>query len=397
MAAPAQMSPAQKQAALQNNNMMARQILVKQCVDEWQQIFSQTYATGPGTVINIPLRNVGLIKRLVVEVAAQVQVGAPPTATLTKLGTSNFFSQVVLTDLSNQTRVNTSGWHLQAVASAKARLPYGSSIVTASTDCPFGYGNNYLKTQQAPATITAASAANNVFAMFEIPLAYSDTDLRGAIYANVVNATMNLQLTVNPQLLAISTTTDTTLAMYQSSTAAALTLPSFTITVYQNYLDQIPINPNGSGPILPLLDLSTAYLLNNTATSGIVANQDFPIPYANFRDFLSTTLIYDNNGVLNPGTDINYIALQSANYTNIFKLDPNIISLFNRLRLQADFPTGMYYFDHRAKPISTVQYGNMQLVVNPLTVGSATASILVGYEALALINQITQAGSLYGN
>lgn len=383
------------QMTAQQQNDMARQILVRNCVDQMQSIFSQTYTTAPGQVINIPLRNVGVVKRYIIEVAATVSTPTGITQTRTILGSSNFFSQVVLTDLSNQTRINTTGWHLTAVSSAKARQPYGSAIT--ATDTPFGYGNNYRKTQTAPATIATTQASNNVFGMFEVPLAYSDTDLRGAIYASVVNATYNLQLTVNPGMFVVSGV-DSTSAMYQSSSAVAGnvgTLISYTINVYQNYLDQLPQIP-GKGPVLPYLDLGTAYMLNNTALSGFVANQDYPIQYANFRDFLSTTLVFDNGGTASDGTDVNYFALQSANYTNMFKYDPYIASLYARNRLQSDFPQGMYYFDHRNKPINTVQYGNMNLLVNPSTV-NANANILVGWEALAIINQVTNAGSLYGN
>lgn len=378
---------------LRQQNLAMRQLVLQYAIEEIQPIYSTSFTTGPGTVINIPVRNVGLIKRFIVEVAATVSGSAGPTHTLTKLGLANFFSQIVLTDLSNQTRINTTGWHLTALASAKYRQPFGSAIT--ALDTPFGYGNNYQKTQVAPATITAAAGSNNVFGMFEIPLAYSDDDLRGAIYANVVNATMNLQLTVNPNLLVASTVTDAVLSMYQSSTTTVATLPSFTVTVYQVYLDQIP--QGNQGPVLPILDLSTAYLINNTVVSSLVQNQDNPIPYANFRDFLSTTLIYDNTGVLNAGSDINYFTIQTANYTNMIKYDPAVASLLARQRMQDDFPTGMYYFDHRRKPISTVQYGNQQLIVNPSAVTGAGSSFLMGYESMALINQITQAGSLYGN
>lgn len=392
-------SPAQQQqAALQQRqaqNLAIRQMLIARCQDAWQNIYQQTFNTGtlPGTTINIPLKNVGLVKRYIVEVAATVSGTNGVTHSLTTLGTANFFSQVVLTDLNNQTRINTSGWHLTAVASAKARMPYGSAIT--STDTPFGYGNNFKKTQTAPATITAAAASNNVFAMFEVPLAYSDSDLRGAIYANVVNATFNLQLVVNPNLL-LASAVDATFAMYQSNGATVATLSAFTVTVYQNYLDQVPIGQNG--PVLPFYDLSVSYLLNNTQFGGLVANQDNPFPYANFRDFLSTTLLYDNAGVLTAnGTDINYFSITTANYTNVVKYDVNIASLFSRLRLQADFPPGMYYFDHRNKPISTIQYGNISLNVNFATVTSAASVLYIGYEALAVQNQVVQAGSLAGS
>lgn len=390
----AQQAAQMRQQAI-DQNLAARQLCVKQGVDMIQSIFTVTntaYAVGTPTVLNVPMRNVGLIKRFYVEVAATVQgTTSGPTHTLTTLGVSNFFSNITFTDLSNQTRINTAGWHLTQISSAKRRRPFGAAM---TTDTPFGYGNNNTKTISAPASITTTITANNVFGFFEVPLSYSDMDLRGAIYANVTNATMNLQLTVNPSAL-VASGVDATLAMYQSSSATVATMPSFTVTVYQNYLDQLPIGNNGV--IVPLLDLATAYLLNNTPVGGIVANQDNPIQYANFRDFMSTTLIYDNNGTLNiNGVDINYFSIQSANFTNIIKYDPTTANFLTRLILEDDCPKGMYYFDHRAKPISTIQYGNMQLIVNPITVSGSGSVFLMGFESLALINQVTQAGSIYG-
>lgn len=388
------MSPAQQQNLLRQQNLAIRQLVTKNSTDMTQSIYTATYASGPNTVVNVPIRNVGLIKRFWIEIRATVTgTNSGPTHTLQPLGPANFLSQIVFTDLSNQQRINTAGWHLMAVSSAKRRNVFGSA---QTTDTPLGYGNNFTQVQQAPSTVTAVVASNNVFAMFEVPLSYSDMDLRGGIYANVTNATMNLQFTVNPNMFAISTTTDPTLAMYQSSSTVAATLPSFTVTVYQNYLDQLPQDPK-TGVILPMLDLSTSYLLNNTTVSALVQNQDIPVPYANFRDFMSTTVIYDNSGVLNTGSDVNYFALQSANYTNIFKMDPYLAALMARLTIGDDFPKGTYYFDHRNKPINTIQYGNMQLVANFSSVTGAGSAMLIGYEALALINMITQAGSLYGN
>lgn len=384
--------PAQHHAATAQANMHARMLCVQKAIDMTQSVFTNSYTSGPGTVLNIPLRNVGLVKRFWIEISAIISgTTAGPTHTLTPFGPSNFFSQIVLTDLANQQRINTSGWHLSTVATAKRRRVFGAAY---TSDTPFGFGNNFTKTIAAPASITTTATTTNVYTMFEVPVSYSDTDLRGAIYANVNNATFNLQLTVNNNLL-IASGADPTLAMYQSSSATVATMPTFTITVYQNYLDQLPTAPSGR-PILPELDISTAYLLNNTSFSGLVANQDNPMQYANFREFMSTTLIFDNNGTLNVGSDITYIALQSANYTNIWKFDPNLSSLLSRLIIQDDMPKGTYYFDHRTKPIATNQYGNMQLVVNPNTLSAASASFLVGYEALALINMVSQAGSLPG-
>ncbi len=372
---------------VRQQNALARGLVLQNSVNCWLPIFTQTITTGVGTVVNVPVRNVGLIKRFIIEMSFTYTNGAGGTITLSRMGAANALSNVLFTDLSNQTRINTAGWHLFAVSSAKSQKPFGSA---ATVDNPCGYGSNFTTTWQAPATINA-STAGTVNCMYEVPVAYHDADLRGAIYANVVNATMNLQFTVNPSFV-VATGADATLAVYQSAGASGLgTLTSFTVTVYQNYLDQLPMT--NQGPVLPMLDIATAYLLNNSAVSGLVTSQDNNIPYANFRDFLSTCAIYNNAGTLNLGTDINYWAIQSANFSNIIKADPSLVALWARVRNQDDFPRGFYYFDHREKPINTVQFGNMGLIANLSSV-TAGASILLGYESLALINQVIQAGSL---
>jgi hypothetical protein len=399
----------QQQITPQQQNILARQAVIRQGIDMWLPIFTQSYSSannqGPGTIINVPPRNVGLIKRFMVEFNATITATA--ALTRTALGASNVFSNVTFTDLSNQQRISTAGWHLTAVSSSKRRRPFGSAaaldeanpFVGGTTRNTHGYGyGNVTDAVNCPATV-AIGTLGNFSATFEVPLAYTDHDLRGAVYANVTNAVMNLQLTVNPTFFTQTGQRNIQSGVY-SGAASAATLTNFTITIYQNFLDQLPISQQG-GPILPLLDLSTAYLLNNTAVSGVVANQDNPIPYSNFRDFMSTTVLYNDPTAYAAGAitanPINYWALQSANYTNIFKLDPRMNWVMSRLIIGDDYPMAMFYFDHRNKPVSTIQYGNMQLLANPNTVTDNQTSFLVGFESLALINMITQAGSLYGS
>jgi hypothetical protein len=59
----------------------------------------------------------------------------------------------------------------------------------------------------------------------------------------------------------------------------------------------------------------------------------------------------------------------------------------------ADPPVGTYYFDHRMKPINTQQFGNTQITVNPITVGSG-AAIWAGFEYFSQASQVVFAGSL---
>lgn len=376
-------APVSNKMTPQQQNAVIRQMISGSAVKMTQQIYGTTVVPANTNVLNISPRNVGLILGFWVEVIANVTVGATTTVNVTNLGPANVLSNIYFTDLNNNVRINTAGWHVNMVNSARQANAF--LACTSLTGYPIDYTNNFTNIIQAPATI-AGAGTGTVNMMYWVPLAYSDQDLRGSVYANVVNATMNLQLTINPTPFV--TSGDATLAMYSGNSG---TITSATVNVYQVYYDQLPTN--GTSVLLPILDLSTIYELKNTTVTGVTANQDFPIAYSNFRDFLSTCFIYDNNGTLANGTDINYIALQSANYTNLFKVTPKYVKAWERQRIENDFPTGTYYLDHRTKPISTVQYGNMELIINASSAANPT-SILVGYEDFALQNVITGAQSL---
>jgi hypothetical protein len=371
-------------SALMQQNAAARSLILSQAVNMVQSIYSTTIA-NPGTTnntINISPRLVGLVKRFYVEITATFNNSGGATANLTQFGPANILSQIIFTDLSNNVRINTAGWHAHLVASAKRQGPFAAAY---TTDSPVGFGSNW-NVIKAAATI-AASGNSTLNMVYEVPLSYSDTDFRGAQWLGVTNATANLQLTVNPAPFKASG--DSVLSVYSGSAGS---ITSITINVYQHYLDQLPTGKNGV--VLPISDISTVYLLNSTSPGGgLVANQDFPIPYANFRDFLSTMAVFDNGGTLNTGSDVNYWSIQAANYVNLLKIDPTISAMFSRNLIGDDFPAGTYYFSHRHRPISTIQYGNMELILNASTV-NANANVLMGYESFALVNLVAQAGAL---
>lgn len=380
---------ASPQANGAQQNTLARALIIGQGVERLQQIYSNTFNAANQATVNINPRNVGLIKGFFVDVTLEVTAGATTPLGLTPIGAANVLSQIKFDDLQNNTRIQTAGWHLHFVNTARNQRPFG--LCETLDTSPIAYGNNW-DVISAPATV-AGGATETITMRYYVPLAYSNDDLRGALYANVVNATMQLSLTVNQQAAVLASQAALlTNAVYASTSGAnAPSVGNCTITVYQHYIDQLPIGPQG--PILPLLDIQTIYELKNTAMTGISANQDYTTPYANFRTFLSTFAIYDNNGVLAPGTDINYWALRSANFTDIFKVSPEESALMSRLQIGLDFPDGTYYFNHRSKPINTIQYGNMELVLNAIS-PNAAARILVGYEDFAMINVVSGAGSL---
>lgn len=382
--------PQASQQYTQQMNDQARAIVIANSREMFQQVAQGTIAaplTGQNGVVNVALRNVGLVKRLILKLTATVAQGAAETQTLTKYGLANFCSNINVNDLSNYQRINTSGWHLTNLATLRRQGAYGAAFLN---DSPVNYGSNFA-VNNAPAQV---QAAKTITFYYELPLAYSDTDLRGSIYSAVVNATWNLQFTINSNFFAAAGA-DATLSCYQSSTAQLGALTNLTYTVYQVYLDQLPFA--GPNPILPLFDLATGYLISNTNQVGLTAGQDFPIQYPNFRQILSTMFIYDNVGVLNDGSDINYIGIQAANLVFLLKADPSTIALKLRNTIGDDFPPGSYCIETRMQPINTTAYGNMQLVINPSNVGGASANILMGYEMLGIINQVANAGSLAGN
>jgi hypothetical protein len=382
-----QMTGAQaaQQAAAQN--MATRQFLLANSVPMLQQISSGTVLPDSSAIINIPPQNVGLIKGFLLEINANVTNSAGGTATLTPQGPGNILQNVLFTDLQNYQRINTPGWALSMLNTAKQKRPFLSST---PSDSPMGYGSN-ANVISAPATIAASATVSTIKMFYWIPLAYGAQDLTGAIFAGVVNATMNLSLTFANSAQFFKATGDAVSAVYSGS---AGTVNNYTYTLYQSYLDQLPTTQNGV--VLPQIDLNTIYELKNTNFGLPPVNQDFNLGYSNFRHFLSTILIFDNGGTFNAGTDINYFSFRTANFTDMRKADPFVWKGMERQAIGTDFPKGSYYFDTRDKPIYTTQQGNTNLVVNASTV-NAGANVLAAYEMLANVNNLQGAGSLASN
>ncbi len=391
------MSPEQAAQQARDANVFASKLIAAKSQRMLQQVFSVTQDPRNGNnVINVIPRMVGMIMGFYIQVTATLNntTGGAVAITPTDFGAANLLSQLQFTDLNNLVRIQTSGYHINFLNSIKGHWPYGAALLNNTLDgidVSGAYGSNWTVINE-PASI-ADAAAGTISMWYYVPLAYSDGDYRGAVFANVNNATMQLQLTVNANPVGASTA-DTTNNIYKAA-AGAGNISSVTVTVFQDYLDQLPM---GNGQfILPMLSLSTIYELKYTTFSAITAGTDFPMQFPNFRDFLSTFLIYNSNpavaGGRGVGADLNYLALQAANLTNIFKLPPSLVALRSRQLLRTDFPKGVYYFGYRNRPIATTQYGNMQLVLNAIT-AAAGAYAVVCWEDMGLQNVITQAGSL---
>jgi hypothetical protein len=122
----AQMSAAQQLQQAANQNMNVRNLILRTSVFMKQQIFSQGVAPATQNILNIPVNPVGLITGFLIKVAGTIRnTDGALDATRTNFGASNILSQIVFTDLTNTVRVNTSGWHLSLIDSAKGPLVFG--------------------------------------------------------------------------------------------------------------------------------------------------------------------------------------------------------------------------------------------------------------------------------
>jgi hypothetical protein len=378
-------------------NLAQRRQVLSQAVRRKQQIDSVTFNPANGNVyVCNKILAVGLILRFYVEVILNYSALTEEASTFaaTDFGAMNSLSNVQFTDLQNNQRHNCTGLQLGMTQSFKDKMPFLGADTLAQSEANFG-ANWPLTYVTAPTYSAEGGAKGTSRVVYEVPLAYSDDDLRGAIYANVVSNQMNLQLTVN-QNAVVSTGDDTfavaNIAPAEGETGGAVT--SVTINIYQEYLDQLPIGTNGI--VLPQLDISTLYQLLYTNFANLTAGQDNYVQYTNFRRFMSLLTIYNstgNKGGRLVGSDVGYFALTSANLTQIFKESALERARVQRRILGTDPPPGTYYFPSRKHPIYTLATGNMQLDLNPIVAGPS-AYWYIMWEFFAQQNTLSQAGSL---
>lgn len=375
---------------MQQHNRITREAVVGGSVKMSQPIYSGSINPTNQRTLSISqgqIRNVGLLLGFIIEIEGEVTNGATDEAALTDFGTSNILEQVQFDDLSNFTRIKTSGRHLSMLNSVRQGFGYGGAY---SPNLPMALGPNNFDVFEGPATI-AAEATAELRHVYYVPISYSENDLRGAIYMGTTAGVANLQLTLNDKPF---TGTGNELGKVYSGNVNGGWTDNVSVTVTQVYLDQLPRLQDGN-VLLPVLDLDTIYDVKETTFTGMSPSQDFPMAYSNFRAFLSTLLIYDNGGTFNSGSDINYFSLAAANMTNLFKKSPKLAALQARQILMGDLPPATYLFDSRDTPINTIQFGNMELNLNAITANSGARAI-VGYESFGRIGQLKSAGSLAG-
>lgn len=391
----AQQGPQQSaQQKARSQNSAIRKLLLTKCIDRMLPIWSGSLsaAQAAGTAqLQIQPQAVGLLKKFIIEITGTANnTDGANAALLSDLGLANLIAQIAFVDTQSNTRIQTTGWHLDFLFRAKHRTGASRSLLSTAIIDSGNFGNIFAELV-AP-TNFAHGTSQNFRMVFELPICYSDEDLRGCVFLGTLNSPsqLNITLTQNPFAAA---NVDSTLSCWKG---AAGNISNVAINVYQCFLDQIP--QQGNAPILPPLDIATVYqLLNTTNQMPFQAGQQNPWSYGNLRKFMSLFYIYNSNPSAdagrNPGTDIQQFALTSANFTNFWLKYPLQVAREARVLTMTDFPNGCYYFSHRKKPINTLTYGNMQLNMQPIT-AAAGAYALIGAEMFSTVNALQQAGSV---
>lgn len=406
------MSPEEHAGRIKALNAHARQMIKKHALPRRFPIASLIVAGG-GTItaqnntVNIAPQNVGLLTRFIIKGSVKyTNSDDSDAATLTNLGLANVVSRFQFTDLQNNVRISTPGWHIAMMNAVRDRRVHAAvnPVIDAAGGLDTGvgsmgsFGNNWPNVIQGPTGGVIDHGDNSTsYFEYELPIAYSKEDLTGVIYMNVVNATAQLQIQFN-YAPGVGAAADPSAAVFQGTASVAAS--EINLTIYQEYFDQLPNWGEGAKrqPILPPVDVGTIYGIYDTTLTGVQQNQDFPMPFANYRDFLATYMLLNNQtGGSYPtaGSDVNYFKLSTANFTDVWKQDPYLTAKDTRDEIGTDLPVPIYYFASRKRPIATTQQGNMQLVAN-LSTANTGAYAWLAYEYFARINTITGAASLPG-
>lgn len=396
----------QQQMSPEQANQFCRDLIIaksQMCTLQLpSQVLTAAQIAAGQTQMSFTGQNVGLVKGFWCQIAFEVTNTGGSVGNLTGRGAFNVVQRFQYYDLLYNNRIDTSGFYISLLDSAKIGWGFGG---TYAANLPNGIGGNNFPVNQGATTIIATTGDNLCNVFYYIPLAYSATDTTGAVFAQTTGGTQSLVITINPT--PGYTTNDSLYAIY-GGTGTVVTYKtgtSVTANVWQDYWGQLPnVRDDKTGELtylVPTLDIGTSYDLKQTVQAGPTVGTQFPLQVPNYRKMLSIIAIFDNfnsgapNGeaAFGTGTDISNWLLQAANYTPIRSWTPGLLNVQNRNTLLGDMPKGSYLFDFRSMPLDAAVYGNIQITMTPAVVNSAVAYVYYGFEALADSAVVTQAGS----
>jgi hypothetical protein len=381
-----------------------------------------SYAAGTATTVNLLGSATGLIRKFYLVVTGTLNSTSGTWVATQPFGITNLLSNITFTDLNTRVRHNTTGPHMHMIQAARRGWVPGMSLIsTAMSDsnnntnqAPFFGGISWgvfppASTTTWPPTAFLSNAAPQQFLAvaknfqwtWEIPVSYTDTDLRGCIWANQVTANNLISCTINPSFfLSNSVAADVSTSGYNSAATVGTGAPTLTnlrFTLYQDMFVQGPQDKNNN-ILLPQVDMAYSYNLLMVPAQALQANSDNVFFAAPNRQILSHMLFWDNYlyNTLPAGSDVTAIKIQIANSLVVRQMEPGILAYWTRNLLGVDMPVGTaggvgttkadfttYYIDTRRRPLNVQTSGNVGVYFNPNTVQGG-AALNIGYEYLEI-------------
>ncbi|MHB8387515.1 hypothetical protein [Metallibacterium sp.] len=320
-----------------------------------------------GGTTRVKLFNVGITTKLILNVSVSVDIGVA-IATASPKAPFNIINRIKLTDFDGTDRVNCSGFQLATLQCVREKHAYG-------------YNNDSQTSVLAnPAVPTAIAAGQNLQFIIEVPLAFSDTDLRGALLTQTAVGEAWLSLDWN-SLLYQSLNDDAVYNGAPTTTVALSAGATIQVAVEQEYL--LPQSIGGQVP-LPALDLMTVYELSGALRSAdnIAVGSEKLFNYPNVRSVIGAYFSYLNNGVMHtPTTDLTRVRL-IANGNNVLREYTPFTKLFDMRKLiNGDWRVGTIWELSREKPIQTALFGNVQYGITFAAVTAGNTNVEVMFES----------------
>ena len=362
-------------AAVQTNpiqkNLQLRQILLATAPRMQKDLGTVSGALGQTS--RIKLFNVGILTRLRIYVSAVVNIGTA-TATASPRAPYNLIDRIRLTDYDGMDRINCSGVQLFMWNSVRQRQPFGLNNMGPIYDANGSTEKSGVIVNPQQTLAVSATAALNFY--LDIPVAYDpESDLRGAMLCQTAVGELYLNIDWIPTLYGNGLID----RVYNGGATTTAALVSLSCQTWQYYLLPQPV---GNGLPLPGLDLTTVYEYAGAIRSSdnLAANQGKLMSYPNVRSVIGAYYNYVTNDTA--------LATQTsrlrviANGNNILTDNTYISQILNqRAIVGGDLMPGQYWNDHRAKPIETALFGNVQCEFTPATVSGGNQYVEIGYES----------------
>jgi len=335
-----------------------------------------TTTASNATTTRIKLFNVGVVTKIQLYISANITIGVA-VATPSAKAPWNLIQRIRLTDYDGTDRINISGFQLFMLNCVRNRTSYGYHN---SAGVPAVWTNPNVPTAVGNQTVSF---------FIDIPVAFDVDnpivqlqDLRGAILAQTAVGEMYLSIDWVTNLYGNG---DVESLYSGGATTTVVGNPAqnfINCTMWQEYLLPQAIGANGQIP-LPGIDLMTVYEFvgNVRSSDNLAVSTEKLMSYPNVRSVIGSYYNYVQAGTMTQGK-INQFRI-IANGNNILVDHSELSQLFyQRCYMWDDEDTypGAYFRDHRAKPIETALFGNVQMGITPNTVG-ANPYIEVGYES----------------